>query len=164
MSGVPRQAAYTPCIETNAATDIPLVPTNGDVVSGGNIHVEPAALAADQIVLAASEIGANSQRRIAMLVDPDLGHGLPCFLMPKPGLNAELMIAEVTSAASMSENKQLAHPVSIDSTPTSANQEDHVSMTCHDRLAARTRRNRKHEIASHCVWYKMSVRPISDEH
>ena len=126
-----RQAARTLCTEANAATDNPLVLANGDVVSGGNFHAEPVALAADQIALAVSEIGAISQRRIAMLVDPALSHGLPGFLTPKPGLNSGLMIAEVTSAALMSENKQLAHPASIDSTPTSANQEDHVSMACH---------------------------------
>jgi len=83
------------------------------------------------IALAVAEIGSISQRRIAMLVDPALSFGLPAFLSPKPGLNSGLMIAEVTSAALMSENKQLSHPASVDSTPTSANQEDHVSMACH---------------------------------
>lgn len=126
-----RQAARTLQIEANAATDNPLVLTNGDVVSGGNFHAEPVALAADQIALAVAEIGAIAQRRVAMLVDPALSFGLPGFLTPKPGLNSGLMIAEVTTAALMSENKQLAHPASIDSTPTSANQEDHVSMACH---------------------------------
>src|SRR6185295_12005453 len=77
------------------------------------------------------EIGAIAQRRIALLVDPALSFGLPAFLATQPGLNSGLMIAEVTSAALMSENKQLAHPASVDSTPTSANQEDHVSMACH---------------------------------
>ena len=126
-----RQAARTLQIEANAATDNPLVLSNGDVVSGGNFHAEPVALAADQIALAVAEIGAIAQRRIAMLVDPALSFGLPGFLTPKPGLNSGMMIAEVTTAALMSENKQLAHPASIDSTPTSANQEDHVSMACH---------------------------------
>ncbi|GAB0112787.1 histidine ammonia-lyase [Acidisoma sp. C75] len=126
-----RQAARTLEIEANAATDNPLVLSNGDVVSGGNFHAEPVALAADQIALAVAEIGAIAQRRIAMLVDPAMSFGLPGFLTPKPGLNSGMMIAEVTSAALMSENKQLAHPASIDSTPTSANQEDHVSMACH---------------------------------
>jgi len=126
-----RQAARTLEIEANAATDNPLVLSDGEVVSGGNFHAEPVALAADQIALAVAEIGAIAQRRIAMLVDPALSFGLPGFLTPKPGLNSGLMIAEVTSAALMSENKQLAHPASIDSTPTSANQEDHVSMACH---------------------------------
>ncbi|SLN15121.1 histidine ammonia-lyase [Roseisalinus antarcticus] len=126
-----RQVARTLGIEANAATDNPLVLSNGDVVSGGNFHAEPVAFAADQIALALAEIGAISQRRIALLVDPALSHGLPAFLSPRPGLNSGLMIAEVTSAALMSENKQMAHPASIDSTPTSANQEDHVSMACH---------------------------------
>ena len=126
-----RQAAHTLEIEANAATDNPLVLSDGNVVSGGNFHAEPVALAADQIALAVAEIGAIAQRRIAMLVDPALSFGLPGFLTPNPGLNSGLMIAEVTSAALMSENKQLAHPASIDSTPTSANQEDHVSMACH---------------------------------
>jgi histidine ammonia-lyase len=101
------------------------------VVSGGNFHAEPVAFAADQIALAVCEIGAIAQRRIALLVDPALSFGLPAFLAKKPGLNSGLMIAEVTSAALMSENKQMAHPASVDSTPTSANQEDHVSMACH---------------------------------
>lgn len=126
-----RQAARTLTIEANAATDNPLVLSSGDVVSGGNFHAEPVALAADQIALAVAEIGAIAQRRVALLVDPALSFGLPAFLTPKPGLNSGLMIAEVTTAALMSENKQLAHPASIDSTPTSANQEDHVSMACH---------------------------------
>jgi histidine ammonia-lyase len=126
-----RQAATTLEIEANAATDNPLVLSDGAVVSGGNFHAEPVAFAADMIALAVAEIGAISQRRIAMLVDPALSFGLPAFLSPKPGLNSGLMIAEVTSAALMSENKQLSHPASVDSTPTSANQEDHVSMACH---------------------------------
>jgi histidine ammonia-lyase len=126
-----RQAARTLTIEANAATDNPLVLSNGDVVSGGNFHAEPVAFAADQIALAVAEIGAIAQRRIATLVDPALSFGLPGFLTPRPGLNSGLMIAEVTTAALMSENKLLAHPASIDSTPTSANQEDHVSMACH---------------------------------
>jgi histidine ammonia-lyase len=126
-----RQAARTLEIEANAATDNPLVLSNGDVVSGGNFHAEPVALAADMIALAVAEIGAIAQRRVALLVDPALSYGLPGFLTPKPGLNSGMMIAEVTTAALMSENKQMAHPASIDSTPTSANQEDHVSMACH---------------------------------
>jgi histidine ammonia-lyase len=126
-----RQAAATLEIEANAATDNPLVLSDGRVVSGGNFHAEPVAFAADMIALAVAETGAIAQRRIAMLVDPALSFGLPAFLSPKPGLNSGLMIAEVTSAALMSENKQMAHPASVDSTPTSANQEDHVSMACH---------------------------------
>jgi histidine ammonia-lyase len=126
-----RQAGKTLQIEANAATDNPLVLSDGNIISGGNFHAEPVALAADQIAIAVSEIGCIAQRRIALLVDPALSFGLPAFLAPDPGLKSGLMIAEVTSAALMSENKALANPRSIDSTPTSANQEDHVSMACH---------------------------------
>lgn len=126
-----RSVARTLEIEANAVTDNPLVLFDNSVVSGGNFHAEPVAFAADQIALAVCEIGAISQRRIALLVDPALSYGLPAFLAKKPGLNSGLMIAEVTSAALMSENKQMSHPASVDSTPTSANQEDHVSMACH---------------------------------
>jgi len=126
-----RSAARTLEIEANAVTDNPLVLSDDTVVSGGNFHAEPVAFAADQIAIAVCEIGAIAQRRIALLVDPALSFGLPAFLAKKPGLNSGLMIAEVTSAALMSENKQMAHPASVDSTPTSANQEDHVSMACH---------------------------------
>ncbi|WP_102960594.1 histidine ammonia-lyase [Mangrovicella endophytica] len=134
------QVARTLTIEANAVTDNPLVLSDGSVVSGGNFHAEPVAFAADQIALAVCEIGAIAQRRIALLVDPALSYGLPAFLTGAPGLNSGLMIAEVTSAALMSENKQMAHPASVDSTPTSANQEDHVSMACHGarRLLAMT--------------------------
>ncbi|MGO4565970.1 histidine ammonia-lyase [Rhizobium sp. 2YAF20] len=126
-----RSVARTLEIEANAVTDNPLVLSDNSVVSGGNFHAEPVAFAADQIAIAVCEIGAISQRRIALLVDPALSYGLPAFLAKKPGLNSGLMIAEVTSAALMSENKQMSHPASVDSTPTSANQEDHVSMACH---------------------------------
>ncbi len=126
-----RMAGRTLEIEANAVTDNPLVLSDDSVVSGGNFHAEPVAFAADQIAIAVCEIGAISQRRIALLVDPALSYGLPAFLAKKPGLNSGLMIAEVTSAALMSENKQMSHPASVDSTPTSANQEDHVSMACH---------------------------------
>jgi len=126
-----RSAGATLEIEANAVTDNPLVLSDGSVVSGGNFHAEPVAFAADQIAIAICEIGAIAQRRIALLVDPALSHGLPAFLAKSPGLNSGLMIAEVTSAALMSENKQMSHPASVDSTPTSANQEDHVSMACH---------------------------------
>ena len=126
-----RQVAKSLQIEANAVTDNPLVLSDNTVVSGGNFHAEPVAFAADQIALAVCEIGAIAQRRIALLVDPALSYGLPAFLAKKPGLNSGLMIAEVTSAALMSENKQMSHPASVDSTPTSANQEDHVSMACH---------------------------------
>jgi histidine ammonia-lyase len=126
-----RQAGATLRVEANAVTDNPLVLPDGSIVSGGNFHAEPVAFAADQIAMAIAEVGAIAQRRISMLVDPALSFGLPAFLSPSPGLNSGLMIAEVTSAALMSENKALANPRSVDSTPTSANQEDHVSMACH---------------------------------
>jgi histidine ammonia-lyase len=127
-----RFAAQTLEIEANAVTDNPLVLVEeGRIVSGGNFHAEPVAFAADQIAIALAEIGAIAQRRVALMVDPTLSHDLPPFLTPEPGLNSGLMIAEVTTAALMSENKHLAHPCSIDSTPTSANQEDHVSMAAH---------------------------------
>ncbi len=136
-----RFAARTLEIEANAVTDNPLVLTDtGDIISGGNFHAEPVAFAADQIAMAISEIGSIAQRRVALMVDPTLSFDLPAFLSPAPGLNSGFMIAEVTTAALMSENKHLAHPCSIDSTPTSANQEDHVSMAAHGarRLARMT--------------------------
>lgn len=130
--GLLRQAAATLEIEANAVTDNPLVlSSTGAIISGGNFHAEPVAFAADQIALAIAEIGAVAQRRIALMVDPALSFDLPPFLTPDPGLNSGYMIAEVTSAALMSENKHLANPCSTDSTPTSANQEDHVSMAAH---------------------------------
>jgi histidine ammonia-lyase len=125
-----RFAARTLEIEANAVTDNPLVIDAG-IVSGGNFHAEPVAFAADQIALALAEIGAIAQRRVALMVDPTLSFDLPPFLTPAPGLNSGFMIAEVTTAALMSENKHLANPCSTDSTPTSANQEDHVSMAAH---------------------------------
>ncbi|MBN8532828.1 MAG: histidine ammonia-lyase [Rhizobiales bacterium] len=126
------QALRTLVIEANAATDNPLVIVEtGEILSGGNFHAEPVAFAADQLAIAISEIGAIAERRIATLVDPALNFGLPPFLTPEPGLNSGFMIAEVTAAALFAENKQRATPASIDSTPTSANQEDHVSMAAH---------------------------------
>ena len=125
-------AARTLEVEANAVTDNPLVLVEDDlIVSGGNFHAEPVGFAADQIAVAISEIGAIAQRRVALMVDPTLSFDLPPFLTPDPGLNSGLMIAEVTTAALMSENKHLANPCTTDSTPTSANQEDHVSMAAH---------------------------------
>jgi histidine ammonia-lyase len=125
-------ATRTLTVEANAVTDNPLVLVEtGEIVSGGNFHAEPVAFAADQIALALSEIGAISERRIATLVDPALNFGLPPFLTPDPGINSGFMIAEVTAAALYAENKQRALACSIDSTPTSANQEDHISMAAH---------------------------------
>jgi histidine ammonia-lyase len=125
-----RFAATTLETEANAVTDNPLVVGAG-IISGGNFHAEPVAFAADIIALALAEIGAIAQRRVALMVDPTLSQDLPPFLTPDPGLNSGFMIAEVTTAALMSENKHLANPCSTDSTPTSANQEDHVSMAAH---------------------------------
>ncbi|SHL47890.1 histidine ammonia-lyase [Roseovarius litoreus] len=126
------RAGETLEIEANAVTDNPLVLVAEErIVSGGNFHAEPVGFAADQIALAIAEIGAIAQRRVALMVDPNLSCDLPPFLTPEPGLNSGLMIAEVTTAALMSENKHLANPCSTDSTPTSANQEDHVSMAAH---------------------------------
>jgi histidine ammonia-lyase len=125
-----RAAARTLAIEANAVTDNPLVLEDGSIVSGGNFHAEPVAFAADQIALALAEIGNLAERRISLLVDPAMS-GLPAFLAREPGLNSGLMIAQVTAAALASENKQRAAPASIDSIPTSANQEDHVSMATH---------------------------------
>jgi histidine ammonia-lyase len=126
-----RQAATTLAIEANSVTDNPLIFTDPDeALSGGNFHAEPVAFAADIIALAVCEIGSLAERRIAMLVDPALS-GLPAFLTPKPGLNSGFMIPQVTAAALVSENKQRAYPASVDSIPTSANQEDHVSMAAH---------------------------------
>ncbi|MEE9384800.1 MAG: histidine ammonia-lyase [Nannocystaceae bacterium] len=121
-------ASRTLASEANAVTDNPLVfPDTGDVVSGGNFHAEPVAMAADVLAIAIAEIGAIAERRIALLVDPNLS-GLPAFLVENSGLNSGFMIAHVTAAALASENKSLAHPACVDSLPTSANQEDHVSM------------------------------------
>ncbi len=114
--------------EANAVTDNPLVFTDSRaVLSGGNFHAEPVALAADYLALAIAEIGALSERRIALLIDTNLS-GLPAFLVREGGLNSGFMMAQVTAAALASENKSHAHPASVDSIPTSANQEDHVSM------------------------------------
>ena len=115
-------------VEANAVTDNPLVfAETGDILSGGNFHAEPVALAADYLALAIAEIGALAERRIALLIDSHLS-GLPAFLVEDGGLNSGFMLPQVTAAALASENKSLAHPASVDSLPTSANQEDHVSM------------------------------------
>jgi len=138
-------------IELNSATDNPLVfPSGGEVpvdalatggglvISGGNFHGEPVALALDFAKLALSELGAISERRTALMLDPRLNGGLPAFLTPDPGRNSGLMIVQYTAAALASENKVLAHPSSADSIPTSANQEDHVSMGAAAARHART--------------------------
>jgi histidine ammonia-lyase len=123
-------AGRTLLIEANAVTDNPLIfpgDEGANIVSGGNFHAEPVAFAADTLALAIAEIGALAERRIALLIDATLS-GLPPFLVTDPGVNSGFMIAHVTAAALASENKSLAHPASVDSLPTSANQEDHVSM------------------------------------
>ena len=126
-----RQAAATLGTEANGVSDNPLIFAETDeALSGGNFHAEPVAFAADMIAMAICEIGSISERRIAMLVDPALSR-LPAFLTPKPGLNSGFMIPQVTAAALVSENKQRAYPAVVDSIPTSANQEDHVSMAAH---------------------------------
>jgi histidine ammonia-lyase len=114
--------------EANAVSDNPLVfPDENEILSGGNFHAEPVAMAADVIAIALAEIGSLAERRIALLTDPAMS-ALPAFLVPEPGLNSGFMLPQVTAAALVSENKGLAHPASVDSLPTSANQEDHVSM------------------------------------
>jgi histidine ammonia-lyase len=126
-----RDAAAILVDEANAVSDNPLVfPDTGEVISGGNFHAEPVALAADALAVAIAEIGNISERRCALLVDPTFSQ-LPAFLATEPGLESGYMIAQVTAAALASENKGLAHPASVDSIPTSAGQEDHVSMATH---------------------------------
>ena len=143
-----RMAAGVLEIEANAVTDNPLVLVeSNEIVSGGNFHAEPVGFAADMIALAIAEIGAIAQRRVALMVDPTLSFDLPPFLTQAPGLNSGFMIAEVTTAALMSENKHLANPCVTDSTPTSANQEDHVSMAAHGAL----RLNRMNENLAHII-------------
>ena len=123
-----QHAAEILCLEANAVTDNPLVlPETGEVISGGNFHAEPVAFAADNLALAIAEMTSIAERRVALLMDRHFS-GLPPFLVANSGLHSGLMIAHVTAAAMVSENKSLAHPASVDSIPTSANQEDHVSM------------------------------------
>jgi histidine ammonia-lyase len=126
-----KSAAATLAREANAVTDNPLVFfEDGDVISGGNFHAEPVAFAADQIAMVLCEIGNISERRTAILVDPKMSE-LPAFLVKESGLNSGFMIAQVTAAALIAENRMVAHPCSVDTVPTSANQEDHVSMATH---------------------------------
>jgi histidine ammonia-lyase len=122
-------AARTLTIEAGAVTDNPIVfPDEDTAISGGNFHAEPVAFAADMIAMALCEVGSLSERRVAVLIDPKMSGGLPPFLTEDSGVNSGLMIAQVTAAALVSENKTLAFPASVDSIPTSAGQEDHVSM------------------------------------
>ena len=132
-----RNAARTLQIEANAVTDNPILfPESGDSLSGGNFHAEPVAFAADMLAMALCEVGSISERRTAVLVDPKMS-GLPPFLVEDSGVNSGFMIAQVTAAALVSENKSLAWPASVDTIPTSAGQEDHVSMATHGALKAR---------------------------
>ncbi len=139
--------AHTLQIEANAVTDNPLVfPEDGTALSGGNFHAEPVAFAADMLTNSLCEIASLSERRLAILVDPKMS-GLPPFLVENSGLNSGFMIAQVTAAALVAENKMLAHPASVDSIPTSANQEDHVSMATHGaRRAGQVAGNAAHVI------------------
>jgi histidine ammonia-lyase len=126
-----RHCSVTLGLEANAVTDNPLLfVESGEVLSGGNFHAEPVAFAADTLALALAEIGSLSERRMAVLVDPKMS-GLPAFLVENSGVNSGFMMAQVTAAALVSENKTIAVPCSVDSIPTSANQEDHVSMATH---------------------------------
>ncbi len=125
-------AARTLALEANAVTDNPLIfPDTRESLSGGNFHAEPVAFAADTLALALAEMASMSERRLSLLVDPKMNGGLPAFLVENSGLNSGFMIAQVTAAALVSENKSHAHPASVDSIPTSANQEDHVSMAAY---------------------------------
>jgi histidine ammonia-lyase len=132
-----RNVSLTLRIEANAVTDNPLLfPDSGDSLSGGNFHAEPVAFAADTLAMAMCEVGSISERRTAVLVDPKMS-GLPPFLVEDSGVNSGFMIAQVTAAALVSENKSLAWPASVDTVPTSGNQEDHVSMATHAGTKAR---------------------------
>lgn len=140
-----RHAAEVLCCEANAVTDNPLVfSETNEIISGGNFHAEPVAFAADNLAIAIAEIASMAERRVALLMDRHFS-GLPPFLVSNSGLHSGLMIAHVTAAALVSENKNLAHPASVDSIPTSANQEDHVSMATY---AAR----RLHEILENAAY------------
>jgi histidine ammonia-lyase len=125
------QSAETLLTEANAVTDNPLIfAATFEVLSGGNFHAEPVAFAADILALACAEIGSIAERRISLLVDPKMS-GLPAFLALDSGVNSGFMMAQVTAAALVAENRMLCHPASVDNIPTSANQEDHVSMATH---------------------------------
>jgi histidine ammonia-lyase len=147
--------ASTVAVEMNAATDNPMVfADTGELISGGNFHGQPVALAADVLAIALAELGAISERRTERLVNPVLSD-LPAFLTSEGGLRSGLMIAHVTAAALASENKSLAHPASVDSIPTSANKEDHVSMGAAAalkaaRVAANTARILAVEVVAAC--------------
>ncbi len=127
---VVRAAAQTLSIEASGVTDNPLVVSDTEVLSGGNFHAEPVAFASDQLALVLCEVGNMSERRTAILIDPKMS-GLPAFLVKEPGLHSGFMLAQVTAAALVAENRMLSHPAVVDTVPTSADQEDHVSMATH---------------------------------
>ncbi len=162
-----RHAADVLLMEANAVSDNPLIfPDTGEVLSGGNFHAEPVAFAADNLALAVAEIGALAERRIALLIDATLS-GLPPFLVRDGGVNSGFMIAHVTAAALASENKTLAHPASVDSLPTSANQEDHVSMATFAArklgyIAAKRREHSVDRVARRCA-RRRSARAVQDQ-
>ena len=140
------QTAETLVTEANAVTDNPLIfAGTAEVFSGGNFHAEPVAFAADILALACAEIGSIAERRISLLVDPKMS-GLPAFLAPDSGVNSGFMMAQVTAAALVAENRMLSHPASVDSMPTSANQEDHVSMATHGARRMLTMTGNLHNI------------------
>jgi histidine ammonia-lyase len=143
-----RGVADTLVAEANGVSDNPLVfPDTGEVLSGGNFHAEPVAMAADRLSVALAEMGSLAERRIALLIDPNFSD-LPAFLVDEPGVNSGFMVAQVTAAALASENKGLAHPASVDSIPTSAGQEDHVSMATHGaKRAGQIAANTRHIVA-----------------
>jgi histidine ammonia-lyase len=144
------QAREVAAVELNSATDNPLVfvkDGGGDIISGGNFHGQPLAMAADQVAIALATLGGISERRIEQMTNP-LTSMLPAFLTPEPGLNSGFMIAQVTAAALTSENKALATPHSVDSISTSGNQEDYVSMGMSGaRRLGRMLENLRHTIA-----------------
>jgi len=126
-------------VEINSATDNPLIfPDDDRVISGGNFHGEPVAIALDTLGIATAELANISERRLEQIFNPALNRGLKPFLAPRPGIDSGFMIAQLTAASLVSENKVLAHPASVDSIPTSANQEDHVSMGTISAVKART--------------------------
>ncbi len=152
-------------IEINSATDNPLIfPETGDIISGGNFHGEPVAFAMDFLKIAMSELANMSERRIERLVNPALS-GLPAFLSPNPGLQSGMMIAQYVAASLVSENKVLAHPASVDSIPSSANQEDHVSMgTIAARQAKEVVKNARHVIAIELLSAALAVEKLGVNH
>jgi histidine ammonia-lyase len=143
--------------EANSATDNPLVLTaTGEVLSAGNFHAQVVAQALDYLCIAVADLASISERRLERMLNPDLSMGLPAFLAPSPGLQSGMMIAQVTAADLLSELRVLAHPASVDSVPTSANQEDHVSMG----MAAARKARRSVE----CLQYVVAIELLAAAH